>query len=332
MGESYADIPIDDRHVKKSRTHQIPKEWLKVSPERRAAEQAVDEHIFQPALAKCVQLAGVASAAALPQGVEKRLRSCVNATVRHAVRPSVYADLNDPKVRELIIDESLKHLVWSFKRLQTQHSQFITPAISEEEFAATIRAEQDRIAAKEREDKLRMEEDRRQRLYDQQQAYASSNVTDEIDEITPQELERAKPVPTDAEDNLDSAGLDQQMINALKQREERRKMILSQLDEPDVPEWLKHAVDRDDTEFFPMASGQFAKEKTREDLLADFFQSELDEMPVGSEEETTFLEFLEKFTADEESGIVEQESVEEVKKRVNAMLKEIEDKKQKKTS
>jgi len=41
---------------------------------------------------------------------------------------------------------------------------------------------------------------------------------------------------------------------------------------------------------------------------------------------------LEKFTADEESGIVEQESVEEVKKRVNAMLKEIEDKKQKKTS
>ena len=304
-----------------------------MSPERRAAEQAVDEHIFQPALAKCVQLAGVASAAELPEGIEKRLRSCVNATVRHAVRPAVYADLNDPKVRELIIDESLKHLVWSFQKIKAQHTEFITPSISEEEIAMTIRAEQERIAAKEREDKLQMEEDRRQRLYDQQQAYASSNVMDEIDEVTPQELERAKATPTaptESEDNLNSLGLDQEMLNALKQREERRKMILSQLDEPDVPEWLKHAVDRDDPEFFPMASGRFTKEPTREDLLADFFQSELDDMKVGSEEETAMLEFLEKFTAEEESGMVEQESVEEVKKRVNAMLKEIEDRNAKK--
>jgi hypothetical protein len=239
--------------------------------------------------------------------------------------------LNDPKVRELIVDESLKHLVWSFQKLKTQHTEFITPHISEEEFASTIRAEQERLAAKEREDKLQMEEDRRQRLYDQQQAYASSNVTDEIDEITPQELQRAKPsATTESDDNLDNLGLDQQMINALKQREERRKMILSQLDEPDVPEWLKHAVDRDDTEYFPMASGRFKKEKGREDLLADFFQSELDDIAVGSEEETAMLEFLEKFTEQEESGLLEQESVEEVKKRVNTMLKEIEDRKAKK--
>lgn len=239
--------------------------------------------------------------------------------------------MNDPKVRELIVDESLKHLVWSFQKLKTQHTEFITPHISEEEFASTIRAEQERLAAKEREDKIQMEEDRRQRLYDQQQAYASSNVTDEIDEITPQELQRAKPsATTESDDNLDNLGLDQQMINALKQREERRKMILSQLDEPDVPEWLKHAVDRDDTEYFPMASGRFKKEKGREDLLADFFQSELDDIAVGSEEETAMLEFLEKFTEQEESGLLEQESVEEVKKRVNTMLKEIEDRKAKK--
>jgi hypothetical protein len=279
-----------------------------------------------------LKLAGVDSAEALPKGIEKRLRSCVNATVRHAVRPSVYADLNDPKVRELIVDESLKHLVWSFQAMKTQHTEFITPDISEEEIASTIRAEQERIAAKEREDKLQMEEDRRQRLYDQQQAYASSNVTDEMDEITPQELQRAKasPAATESDDNIDSLGLDKQMINALKQREERRKMILSQLDEPDVPEWLKHAVDKEDTEYFPMASGRFTKEKGREDLLADFFQSELDDMAVGSEEETAMLEFLEKFTEEEESGLLEQESVEEVKKRVNAMLKEIEDRKAKK--
>jgi hypothetical protein len=240
--------------------------------------------------------------------------------------------LNDPKVRELIVDESLKHLVWSFQKLKTQHTEFITPHISEEEFATIIRAEQERLVAKEREDKLQMEEDRRQRLYDQQQAYASENVIDEIEEVTPQELERAKasPAATESDDNLDNLGLDQQMINALKKREERRKMILSQLDEPDVPEWLKHAVDRDDTEYFPMASGRFKKEKGREDLLADFFQSELDDIAVGSEEETAMLEFLEKFTEQEESGLLEQESVEEVKKRVNTMLKEIEDRKAKK--
>ena len=216
--------------------------------------------------------------------------------------------------------------------MKTQHTEFITPDISEEEIASTIRAEQERIAAKEREDKLQMEEDRRQRLYDQQQAYASSNVTDEMDEITPQELQRAKasPAATESDDNIDSLGLDKQMINALKQREERRKMILSQLDEPDVPEWLKHAVDKEDTEYFPMASGRFTKEKGREDLLADFFQSELDDMALGSEEETAMLEFLEKFTEEEESGLLEQESVEEVKKRVNAMLKEIEDRNAKK--
>ena len=271
------------------------------------------------------------SAAALPKGIEKRLRGCVNATVRHAVRPAVYADLNDPKVRELIVDESLKHLVWSFQKVKTEHTQFITPDISEEEFASAIRTEQEQIDAKEREDKLRMEEDRRQRLYDQQQTYASSHVKDEIGEITPKELERAKVTPsTVSDENLDTLGLDPQMSHALKQREERRKMILSQLDEPDVPEWLKHAVDTDDPEFFPMASGQFKKEKGREDLLADFFESELNQLRVGSEEETALMEFMGKFIEDEESGKFEQQSVDEVKKRVNAMLKEIEDRNAKK--
>jgi hypothetical protein len=49
-------------------------------------------------------------------------------------------------------------------------------------------------------------------------------------------------------------------------------------------------------------------------------------MKVGSEEESKLLEFIEKFVADEESGLVEEESVEDVKKRVNAMLRELEGK------
>ena len=39
------------------------------------------------------------------------------------------------------------------------------------------------------------------------------------------------------------------------------------------------------------------------------------------------MEFIQNFMEDEQSGMVEEESVEEIKKRVNAMLKEIEDRK-----
>jgi hypothetical protein len=300
---------------------------LKLSPERERAEQAVDEYIFQPALAKATELAKLPPGETFPEGIKKRLRAIVNSTVRHAVRPSVFADLNDRKIRQLIINESLKHLVWSFQQIKNQYTEFITPDISDEEFEKAYAVEKARADVKEQEDKLQMEEDRRQRLYDERQTYASSNVADEIQEITPEELQRAnenKPSEKKA-DNYADMGLDEGTINALKQREERRKMILSQLEEPDIPEWLKHAVDTEDKEYFPMASGRFRKEKSREDLLAEFFQSELDELKVGSEEETALLDFLEKFTDDEERGVFEPESVDEVKKRVNAMLKEIED-------
>ena len=300
---------------------------MKLSPERQLAEQAVEEQIYQPALARCVQFAKVSSVDALPNSIRKKLRRIVNATVRNAVRPGFYADMNDPQVREMVITESLKHLVWSFQRIEVRHSEFITPDLSDEEFEMAFRAEQDRIAAQEREDKLRMEEDKRERLYNEQQAYATSNVTDELPELTKAEREKA-PASTPATDtNLDNLGLDQRTRDALKVREERRKLILSRLEEDDVPEWLKHAVDTEDTEYFPMASGRFSAEKTREDILAEFFQSELDNAGFGSEEEAALLEFLEKFVEDEESGVVEQESIEEVKKRVNALLKEIENRK-----
>ena len=261
---------------------------------------------------------------ALPKQIQKHLRGIVNATVRHAARPGFYADLNDPQVREMIIAESLKHLVWTFKGVEAPTQDFITPDLSEEEFEREFRAEQERIAAREREENLRAEEDRREWLYNTQQAYATSNVSDEIPEITPSELERAKQQPSEpAEDNSDNLGLDEATKKALKEREERRKLILSRLDERDVPEWLKHAVDTEDKEYFPMATGRFSAGKTREGLLAEFFQKELDDAPYGSEKESKLLEVLRKIVDDEESGMVEQESVESIKKRVNVMLKEI---------
>ena len=92
--------------------------------------------------------------------------------------------MNDPQVREMVISESVKHLVWSFERIEARHAEFVTPDLSEEEFELAFKEEQERIAAKEREDTLRMEEDRRERLYNERQAYASSNVADEMGEVT----------------------------------------------------------------------------------------------------------------------------------------------------
>ena len=148
------------------------------------------------------------------------------------------------------------------------------------------------------------------------------------------ELERAAekpPTTADGQDGLKELGLDEKMMNALKLREERRKLILSRLEDDDVPEWLKHAVDTEDTEYFPLASGRFSAKKSREDILAEFFQKELDDAPVGSEEETKLMEFIQNFMEQEQSGLVQEESVEEIKKRVNAMLKEIEDRTEKQT-
>jgi hypothetical protein len=242
--------------------------------------------------------------------------------------------MNDPQVREMVISESLKHLVWSFQRVESRHAEFVTPDLSEEEFELAYKEEQERIAAKGREDTLRMEEDRRERLYNERQAYASSNVADEMGEVTADELKRAAekpPTAPDGQDSLNELSLDENMMNALKVREERRKLILSRLEEDDVPEWLKHAVDTEDTEHFPMASGRFSAKKSREDILAEFFQKELDDAPVGSEEETKLMEFIRDFMEQDQSGLVQEESVEEIKKRVNAMLKEIEDRKEKQT-
>ena len=307
---------------------------MKLSPERQLAEKAVEEQIYLPALSRCVELAKVNSVDAIPKSIQKRLRAIVNATIRHAVQPGLYADMNDPQVREMVISESLKHLVWSFQRVESRHAEFVTPDLSEEEFELAFKEEQERLTAKEREDTLRMQEDRRERLYNERQAYASSNVADEMDEVTAAELERAAekpPTTADGQDNLTELGLDEKMMNALKLREERRKLILSRLEEDDIPEWLKHAVDTEDTEYFPMASGRFSAKKSREDILAEFFQKELDGAPVGSEEETKLMEFIQDFMEQEQSGLVEEESVEEIKKRVNVMLKEIEDRKEKQT-
>ena len=311
--------------------YQIPQEWLKLSPERQRAEKAVEEQIYQPALARCVQLAKVEKVEDIPVSMQKKLRGIVNATVRNAVRPGFFADLNDPRVREMVISESLKHLVWSFQAIENRHTEFITPDLSEEEFEKAFHAEQLRREAKKRADDLQAEEDRKEKLYSRQQQFAASNVSDEIPEVTEGELERVAQQatePTSEDDNLDNLGLDDAMKKALKVREERRKLILSRLEEPEVPEWLKHAVDEDDREYFPLASGRFNKEKNREDILADFFQQELDEAKIGSEEEAKILEFMDKLVEQEESGLVAEESVDEIKRRVNAMLKEIEDRKE----
>ena len=311
--------------------YQIPQEWLKLSPERQRAEKAVEEQIYQPALARCVQLAKVEKVEDIPVSMQKKLRGIVNATVRNAVRPGFFADLNDPRVREMVISESLKHLVWSFQAIENRHTEFITPDLSEEEFEKAFHAEQLRREAKKRADDLQAEEDRKEKLYSRQQQFAASNVSDEIPEVTEGELERVAQQatePTSEDDNLDNLGLDDAMKKALKVREERRKLILSRLEEPEVPEWLKHAVDEDDREYFPLASGRFNKEKNREDILADFFQQELDEAKIGSEEEAKILEFMDKLVEQEESGLVAEESVDEIKRRVNAMLKEVEDRKE----
>jgi hypothetical protein len=311
--------------------YQIPQEWLKLSPERQRAEKAVEEQIYQPALARCVQLAEVEKVEDIPVSMQKKLRGIVNATVRNAVRPGFFADLNDARVREMVISESLKHLVWSFQAIENRHAEFITPDLSEEEFEKAFHAEQLRREAKKRADDLQAEEDRKEKLYSRQQQFAASNVSDEIPEVTEGELERVAQQatePTSEDDDLDNLGLDDAMKKALKVREERRKLILSRLEEPEVPEWLKHAVDEDDREYFPLASGRFNKEKNREDILADFFQQELDEAKIGSEEEAKILEFMDKLVEQEESGLVAEESVDEIKRRVNAMLKEIEDRKE----
>jgi hypothetical protein len=305
---------------------------LKISPERQRAEKAVEEEIYQPALARCIQMAKVEKVEDIPDSMQRKLRGIVNATVRNAVRPGFFADLNDPRVRAMVIDESLKQLVRALQRIEYDITDFVTPDLSEEEFEKTFNEERARIEAKKKEEDLRAEEDRREKLYNRQQEFASANVMDEMSEVTPEELQRAKgqvPATPDKEeytdDEIDNMGLDEAMKKALKIREKRRKLILSRLEEPEVPEWLKHAVDEDDKEYFPMASGRFSRQKSREDELADFFQKELDEMKVGSEEETKLLEFMDKLVEQEESGLVQEESVDEIKRRVNAMLKEIED-------
>jgi hypothetical protein len=302
-----------------------------MSREREMVRKAIDEEIYQPALARCVEFAKVESPNAIPNSMKKRLRGIVNATVHQAVRPGFYADMNDPMVREMVIQESLKQLVWALNQAEARQTDFVTPDFTEEDFEAAFKAEQRKKEDGEREAKLRMVEDRQERLYDQRQTYAKTNVSDETSEITPAELERSRNMPaqTAEEDEFENLGLDQAVKNALKQREERRKLILSRLEEPEVPEWLKHAVDAEDTEYFPMASGRFSAEKNREQQITEFFQKELDDLAMGSEEETKLLEFIDKFIEDEESGRVEEEPVEEIKRRVNEMLKEIEDRKAK---
>jgi len=305
---------------------------LKLSPERQRAEKAVEEQIYQPALARCIRMAKVEKVEDIPESMQRKLRSIVNATVLNAVRPGFFADLNDPRVREMVIDESLKQLVRALQRIEYNLTEFVTPDLSEEEFEKTFNEERARIEAKKREEDLRAEEDRREKFYNRQQEFAAANVSDEISEVTLDELDRAKEqvsATPDKEgytdDELENMDLDEAMKKALKVREERRKLILSRLEEPEVPEWLKHAVDEEDKEYFPMASGRFSRQKSREDELADFFQKELDDLKVGSEEESKLLEFMDTFVEREESGSVQEESVDEIKKQVNAMLKEIED-------
>lgn len=307
----------------------MPSSWLTVPHDKRRADKAIQDEIFQPALAKAISLSGF-SALSFPEYLARRLKGIVTATVYNAVRPGVYADLNDPRVREHIVNESLKGLVRNFdKRVATQ-ADFITPDISEEEFQALFKQEQERLKQKDWLDSLRARENEAEELHRRREEFAEKNVGDELDEITSDERESVEKTAKegDAERMLDIDGsaLDAKMVEALKIREQRRKMILSRLDEPEVPEWLKHAVDTEDKEYFPMASGRFNSEKlSREDVLADFFQRELDDAKYGSEKEAKLMELLEDFIEQENNEMVEEEPVEAVKRRVNAVLKEIED-------
>jgi hypothetical protein len=316
---------LDDRHVRKKRVYKIPTEWLKLTPEKAAADKAVQEQLFQPALDRFVELTKADSVDAIPQPIQRRLKGIINKTVEKAVNKKVFADLNDPRVREMVINESLKYLVWIWQGVEKRHTQFVTPDISDAEFEQEFKAEQERMAEKNREEVLRAEEDRKEKLYHDREQYAKENVMDEASEVSPEEMERAKKTPLEQSDeDLRHQGLDPALKKALKIREERRRLILSRLEEDDVPEWLKHAVDTEDTEYFPSASGRF-QHKQREDVLAEFFKKELDDCAYGSEKETKLMEFIDKFVEDEESGAVQPEPVEDIKKRVHAMLKKIED-------
>jgi len=327
-GEGYGDIPIDDRHVKKKRTFQMPSEWLKLSPDKRRAHQAIQDQIFLPALQKAIELSGV-SVEDFPELLAKRLKAIVTSTVYNAVRPGVYADMNDPRVREHIVNESLKALVRSFDQRMARQADFITPDVTEEEFQVSFQREQARIKQKEWLDSLQEREDQAEALHNRREEYAEKNVYEELGEMTEEEVEKATKKMTDEDrekGDVDELGVDPELAKALKIREQRRKMILSQLEEPEVPEWLKHAVDTEDKEYFPTASGRFNSEKmTREDILADFFQRELDDAEYGSEKETKLMELLEDFIEQENNEMLEEEPIDAVKRRVNAVLKEIED-------
>jgi hypothetical protein len=329
-GESYQDIPLDDRHVRRKRSYQMPREWLRVSPERERASKAIDEQIFRPAVMRAIELSQT-SALEFPGQLVKRLKGIVTKTVYNAVRPGVYADLNDPRVREHIVNESLKTLVRSFDRQVKEMGDFMTPDISGETFQVLFQKEQARLKEKERLAHLRETEDKAEALHQRREEYAENNVIDELEELSPAELEKAATTEKDEEtksreEELNELGLDPKIAQALKLREERRKVILSRLDEPEVPEWLKHAVDTEDKDFFPMASGRFNSEDlTREDILSDFFQRELDDAEYGSEKEAKLLELLEDFIGQEGNEMIEEEPIDAVKRRVNAVLKEIED-------
>jgi hypothetical protein len=309
----------------------MPREWLRLFREKSRANKAIEDEIFRPALERAIHLSGLSSPE-FPENLAKRLKGIVTATVYNAIRPGFYADLNDPRVRELVVEESLKALVRSFDKTVERQSDFITPDISEEEFQVFFENEQARLKQKEWLDSLREREDREEELHKRRQEYAEANVLDEAPEITEEELEKASGKSQPAadgegeDDGVDDLGLDEEMRKALKIREQRRKLILSQLDEPEVPEWLKHAVDTEDKEYFPMAAGRFNSEKmSREDIIADFFQRELDHATYGSEKEAKLMELLEDFIEQEENELVEEEPIDAVKRRVNAILKEIED-------
>ena len=78
---------------------------------------------------------------------------------------------------------------------------------------------------------------------------------DESSEVSPAELERSKYTPMEGlekDEDSKKQGLDPVLQKALKLREQRRKLILPRLEDDDVPEWLKHAVDTEDTEYFAL--------------------------------------------------------------------------------
>jgi hypothetical protein len=296
--------------------YEIPKDWLRLSPERIAANHVIDSAIYKPTLERCLRHANLTSPTDFPKVLRKRLRAIVNATVRHAARPGFYADLNDPQVQDLVISESVRHLVWTFGKDEARvPDESLTPELNDEDFEKAFAEEKARIEKKEYEKKLREEENKLESLYCYGQSYASENVTDEIPEITADELGGTLP-----EEAIEG---DPAFSSALEKREQRRKVIMSRLGEEDVPEWLKHAVDTEDKELFPIASGKFTRVKTREDLLAEFFQQKLDQAGVGSEGEAKLLEFMDKFIEEEESGLVREESLEEVRARVEELLSQI---------